>query len=392
MRWQEQLNLILAEDPASAQSRERSAFDDAAGRCAGSIVLYGAGNLGRKVLQGLRSNNLAPLAFADNNPALQGKTIEGVPVFAPADAVRQFGKHSVFVVCVWHPARDRGMQTIIDTLQDMGAARVVPFVWLFWKYADTFLPYYLWDLPSKLLPHAEAIRQAADILANEASRLQYAAHLRLRANADFSHLPPLDPLPAYFPPGLFVLKEDECFVDCGAYDGDTILDFAHRSRGRFRRILAFEADPANFRKLASAVASSETLRRRTEVCHAAVGRIPGQVRVMATGQANAGISNRGDVEVPCTTLDRALLNETPTFIKMDIEGAEEAALRGGRAAIIRNRPILAVCIYHSQSDLWNLPLLMREIQPDSALHLLTYFADGFDVVCFAVPPGRLAGN
>lgn len=67
---------------------------------AGKIVLFGAGRLGRKVLQGLRANGVEPLAFCDNNQKLWAESMEDVTVLSPRKAGGEFGKTAVFVVCV----------------------------------------------------------------------------------------------------------------------------------------------------------------------------------------------------------------------------------------------------------------------------------------------------
>ena len=85
----EQFEAIFSESVEQARQRERAAFDDAAGAHAKSLVLYGAGNLGRMVLRGLRKNGLDAMAFADANPTLRGQKIEGVriaPVYGPPRA------------------------------------------------------------------------------------------------------------------------------------------------------------------------------------------------------------------------------------------------------------------------------------------------------------------
>jgi len=390
VRWQDQLDSILAEGVAGARRREQSAFDQLAGPCAQSLVLYGAGNLGRKVLRGLRTCGLEPIAFADANPAVWGKKIENVQIFSPQDAVHKFGTLAVFVVCVWHPDREHGVQEILDQLGRLGAKRVTPFVWLYWKYPARFLPYFLWDLPSKLVADADAIWNAARTFPDDASRAEFVTHVRFRANGDFNCLAPPAPEPAYFPRHVLRLAADECFVDCGAFDGDTIREFVKQSGGNFRKIVAFEPDPHNFKALQASVLAHGSLEERTLAYPYVLGAVPGKVRFQATGGLDAAVSSDGDVEVNCTTLDDVLGSERPTFIKMDIEGAEMDALAGGRRIIQQNQPVLAVCVYHRQDDLWRVPLLFRELEPEARLALRMYWRDSFDLVCFAVPPERVS--
>ena len=82
----------------------------------------------------------------------------------------------------------------------------------------------------------------------------------------------------------------------------------------------------------------------------------------------------------------------PTFIKLDIEGFEIDALRGGRETIRRHGPVIAVCVYHFQDHLWKIPLLLREWRNDYALFLRPHNEEGWDLVCYAVPRGRLSRN
>jgi FkbM family methyltransferase len=388
LQWQRELESILSESQQCAHIRESSAFEEAAGSNANSIVLVGAGNLGRMVLRGLRSVNLDVTAFADSNPQLWSKHIDGVPVLSPESAAQKFGASSVFVVCIWHPDRQEGVQYHMGRMIALGAARTVPFVWLFWKYPSTFLPYYLWDLPSKIAGDANAIWKACESLEDECAKAEFVSHVRFRSCADFSRQCVPDPSPAYFPDTLFDVAADEEFVDCGAFDGDTIQSFVKATNGSFWRIHAFESDPENFAELEQLVNSSVVLNSRVHLHRKAVSSIVGTVRFSATGAANAAISTDGELQVECTTLDESLRRERPTFIKMDIEGAEQDALRGGAHLIRTYQPLLAICIYHRQSDLWRIPLLMRELEPESLLTLRSYWLDGFDLVCFAVPPNR----
>jgi FkbM family methyltransferase len=386
--WQEQLESILAESVASARERERQAFDQIAGPWAQSVVVYGAGNLGRKVLRGLRKHNVEPIAFADANPSLDGKRIEGVPVFSPEEAAHRFRKEAVFVVCVWHPDREHGVQDIINRLSAIGVERVTSFVPLFWKFAETFLPYYLWDLPSTLLGQTAAIGEACEALEHE-SLGQLASELQLRLLGNFGAMPTPLRTPQYFARELFELSDAECFVDCGAYDGDTIRDFVSAAAGKFRRLIAFEADRDNFQRLRAYVGEQpRIISDRIKILEVAVSRTSGELRFASTAGTDAAVSATGDVIIASTSLDDALAGEAPTIVKMDIEGSEMDALEGAAQVITAHKPLLAICVYHCSEHLWAIPLRLRKVEPEAKLFLRSYAVDGWESVCYAVPPGR----
>ena len=75
---------------------------------------------------------------------------------------------------------------------------------------------------------------------------------------------------------------------------------------------------------------------------------------------------------------------------MPAEGADlEHTLR---AAEPDDAPILAVCVYHAQDDLWKLPLLMKQMVPEYRLFLRCHEGDGWQTVAYAVPPRRAGGS
>ena len=128
---------LMADMVAEVTRRERMLFDELAGGATTPVVLFGAGHLGRRTLAGLRHVGVQPLAFVDNNAALQGCEIDGLAVHAPADAATRFA-HAAFVVTVWSPVRALAFAPVSRQLKELGAERVVSFVPLFWKYADEF--------------------------------------------------------------------------------------------------------------------------------------------------------------------------------------------------------------------------------------------------------------
>ena len=382
-------NSFLVQDRAAMIDRERSLFDQLAGSRTDSLVLFGAGGLGRKTLAGLRRVGAEPLAFTDNNSTLWGTSIDGLAVLSPQDAANRFGRKAAFVTAVWSPGPERRLQHVRAGLEAMGCATVIPFTPLFWKFPEIFLPHARLDLPHRALDQADRLDRAFALWEDDASRSEYVEQLSWMLSTEFGPMPFFDPYNTYLPDGLFCSAPDEVFVDCGAFDGDTIRTFLRRRRSVFRRICAFEPDPANFRKLSAFVATlPETIQTRIDRLPLAAGARRQTVRFEASGSVASRIDEAGTVEVACAPLDEILVDQAPTFIKMDIEGAEPEALAGARNVICRHRPVLAVCVYHRQEHLWEIPLMLADLVEDYRFFLRRYGDEFGDVVCYAVPLER----
>jgi hypothetical protein len=75
----------------------------------------------------------------------------------------------------------------------------------------------------------------------------------------------------------------------------------------------------------------------------------------------------------------------PSYVKLDIEGAEADALQGMANTIRSARPALAVCVYHRPADLWELPYLVDGLMPECRLYLRAHAWNGFELVLYAIP-------
>jgi FkbM family methyltransferase len=382
-----ELESLLAETVEEARRRERTAFDDLARPFGRRLVLFGAGGFGRRTLAGLRSLGIEPLAFADNNRALWGNSVHGVPAMSPADAARTFGDNAAFVLTIWNgQAKDR-MADRVRQLQELGCQRVIPAGMLFWKYPDGFLPYYPLDRPHKLLQRADEVRRAFALWSDDGSRREYVAQIAFRLRLNYDCLGRPGPEEHYFP-DLFRLLPDEVLVDCGAFDGDTIAAFVRQQGERFSRILAFEPDPLNWSRLQKTLAGlPEPIRSKIACFPQAVSASSGTIQFDSTGTDLSSMGS-GSLSVDCVELDDALRECAPTMIKFDIEGAELDALSGGRRTIRRRRPILAVSAYHQQSHLWEIPLAIAQMNSEYRFALRPHGTEGWDLVCYAIPPER----
>jgi FkbM family methyltransferase len=337
----------------------------------------------------LRKLGTEPIAFIDNDMRLWNTSVEGVEVLSPEEGARRHGDRAAFVITVWRGEGADRMAQREAQLRSLGCRYVMTFLPLFWKHAEVFLPHYPADLPHKVHQQADEVRRASRLWSDAASRSEYLAQLRWRLLGDFAVPDPVQHT-IYFPLELCPLTDHEVFVDCGAYDGDSIRSFLDQPKKSFQRLYSFEPDPVNFRKLEKEVAMRPERESITLQC-AAVGAHNGTDTFSGDGNEASSIG-KGDMVVNCVTLDSALSGAEPTYIKMDIEGAELDALNGARGIIQQHSPVLAICTYHLQNHLWKIPLLIQSINPNYRFFLRPHLLEGWDLVCYAIPKSRLLGS
>ena len=357
-----------------------------------SLVLFGAGGRGRRIRNILLAAGIEPEAFADNRESVHGTMVEGLCVLSPSEAVRKY-PDAVFVVTIWSDLIGHPFDAVHTQLLSLGAHRVASFTALYQSLPNLFFPDFFLDRKESLNGVGASVAKAAALWADQVSAREFAAQLELRIGLDLRVVGGGCSHPAYFPPDLFSLGLEETFVDCGAYDGDTYLDFKAATDDNFRRYIAFEPDVASFTKL-SARASADLSGPAPRAClfQLGAGEREEIIKFSADGSTESRIDAAGAIEIRCAPLDVILADETPTYLKMDIEGAEAAALRGARATIARHRPILAVSAYHRIADLWELPLLIDSITSNYSFFLRPEKKAGWDLICYAVPRERLQAN
>jgi FkbM family methyltransferase len=383
-----ELDELLAEDVSASRDRAASAFDRARGDR--PVVLVGAGNLGRRIATALRDAGITPVAFADADPHLAGARVAGVPV-SPLDDVIERHRAAAFVVTIWGARSAHRIGATERALRAAHTGAVIPFVHVMWRLPAT-LPHYLLDMPDGVLASAHEIRRAFAVLADDASRREFVAQVRARLTGRVDELPEPVPGPAYIPGPLVAPREGERFVDGGAFDGDTLADWRAARGDDYAAWIACEPHPENasaFERTLAAVPGPA--RGRVTLVRAALGASAGVTRFGGAGGAGASGNATGGVERPVVALDDVPDAAAATYIKLDIEGDELRALEGMRGVVARQRPVLAVCAYHRQDHLWRVPLALASMCRDAQLHLRAHGAEGWDLVCYAVPVDRGVG-
>jgi FkbM family methyltransferase len=344
-------------------------------------VLYGVTLLGKMAIDNLAKVGIVPLAFVDDDPKIQGKIKYGIEVMSLEDSLERYGKHVIYVTTMW-----RNIKSTLQLLSAMGM-QVISFPKLVLKYPDEFLPCFSISPPSQLLDQEEHIKKVESLWSDEESRIEYVSQIKWRYDLDTLVLPPCNPLEElYFPFDLINPIEDEVFVDCGAYDGDTIQEFLKKYRS-FDKIYSFEPDPTNYVQLAEYVHNLPDIFFGKVIPYSnAVGLYTGEIDFTMLGTMSSYIG--GGDKVKCVALDD-MKTIKPSYIKMDIEGSELLALQGAERMIKKNMPVLAICVYHLPNDLWEIPTYLHTMYPEYKLFLRRYLDEWCELICYAVPPNRL---
>lgn len=186
----------------------------------------------------------------------------------------------------------------------------------------------------------------------------------------------------YFDKQLIKYGEDDVFVDCGSYDGDTIEYYRRWSNGTFSKVYAVEADEANYKLLIN------KYKRDTRAVPmlAALWDEKMKLKFDNIGSGSGAVSEKGAVEVDADTIDHIVNGGRVDFIKVDIEGAEYQALVGARHTIEIEKPTLMISVYHQKADFIRIPLLIKSLNPNYKI----YFRhcrkmSEQETICYAIP-------
>ena len=362
-------------------------------------VIYGAGIVGQTLYKKLSKHEGIPIKIiADANKKFWGTKIGRATIISPEKLVREYSNRDIIVASIIYE------KEIYDELRRKGLKKVYPFSYLNYLKSDIYdyRDYHSMYL-SLFAPHVrKKISQIYNLLSDEESKRIFSEIINLRLshyfNVDKSSITSF--YDQYFDPEIVKLNKDEIFVDGGAYDGDTVKKlYKNKKINNFERIYSFEPDKRNINKLKIFIKKFNIKNTTTEEKGLFVR--PGFVNFFSLGSPESGIgseisfsswsgkigkSSGGSIsKIPVTSIDSYFQNKNkPTFIKMDIEGAEIEALNGAKKTITAYKPKLAICVYHKPSDLWEIPLLIYKMRKDYSFYIRHYSKEVCETVFYAI--------
>ncbi|MFA6988606.1 MAG: FkbM family methyltransferase [Candidatus Gastranaerophilaceae bacterium] len=336
------------------------------------FYIFGAGEYGQFVLDICNSNGIKPLNFIDNKKS--GTEINGKKVIS-IDEIED--KDALIITASYFSSYYMHKQLLFK-----GFENTLNFVVLLF-YFDYFQHESLLKIKKDLLDIVENKNkyiESYNLFKDDESKELFSTIINYRTTLDFNTLKStyLSRKNIYFENGIINLSTDEVFVDGGAYDGSTSLDFINRTQNSYKKIYVFEPCESFMQN------SIQSLKNYKNIEFVKQGIFETAQNLYFNDSLNYGskIEQNGNVLISTATIDE-VAKEDASFIKFDIEGNEASGLKGAKQTIIKNKPKLAICLYHKPEDLWEIPLLIKEFNPLYNFHL-RYYESICEIVVYAV--------
>jgi FkbM family methyltransferase len=180
------------------------------------------------------------------------------------------------------------------------------------------------------------------------------------------------------------LPSNASFYDLGALDGKNSLGFIKKYPD-FSGLVLVEPLPVYAKKLRNLFESNIS-----KVYECAISDSEGfanfNISVCDAASSLSKNKEQGDLIVKVKTIDQIYYETklSPSFIKMDIEGAEIEALRGADSVINEFKPALAISVYHDPAHLLEAYELLKSKYQEYKF-FIRHYSEGFaETVLFAV--------
>lgn len=378
--------MIVAESDFAALRRALAA----AGRQGQSIpergcYVYGAGGFGRRIARDLMRLNRTVLGFIDRS-GRERRSVDGLPCHHP-DELGDVGGAAYVHGLMNHTTSP---QSVLAWAETRGFAALCFPADLYRIPGFTFDTY--WMNPAletgTCLDELEVFHDSLD---DAESRAILRDLVIYRVSTDPRDHPAVTLADAYVPDFLPIRERPLTFVDGGAFTGDTLAALLAHDVA-IADWIAFEPDGANMAVLRKTADRHRDSVGSYTLIEAGLSDTGGTVRFQTSGGASrivpAGQLLASDATaesaIAVMRLDDVIRRSGDIYVKLDIEGAEIAALQGMRR-LLSQRPTLAVSLYHRPSDLWDIPRVIGELYERPRLRLRQHGHHGFDTVLYVTP-------
>lgn len=316
------------------------------------IYIYGMGDGALKIMSVFRKYGIQLKGIFASDDFVRGHSFEGYKVHRLSEVEEM---ETDFVVVLAFAA---GYQSIVDKIHEIAEKHTL----------------YVPDVPvtggglftyDYCVQNASKLREVYDSLADDFSRKVYANIINFKISGDITYLDAVTTPKAEIYHEIIKPHMGETYVDLGAYNGDTIREVLEFTHGRYTGIYAVEPDKKNYKKLMKFVDGMKSVYTYNTAAWCIDTELPFAAKAGRQSAISADSANL----ISARSVDSILGRKMATIIKMDVEGFEREALWGSAQTIARYSPKLMVSLYHRNEDIFELPLLVKMLNPNYKLYI-----------------------
>ncbi len=314
------------------------------------IVLYGMGNGADKIISVLNMYGIKISGVFASDGFVREKIFHGFKVTDYNTAKNMFDD-MIVLVCFGSALPD-----VIANIKHIAEAQELyaPDVPV---YGDT-----LFNM-DYVLSHRDELESVYNLLADDTSKKVFYNTVMYKLTGKIDYLFDCQTPDSEVYSNILNFSESETYFDLGAYRGDTVEEFISKVNN-YKKIVAVEPDKKTYDKLCKACENTKNITN----INACVSDTDGAKSFCMNGSRGSNIANQGTV-INSVTIDALSKKFTPTYIKMDIEGAEISAIKGGANTITQFKPKMQIAAYHRSEDLTAVPKAVLNLQKDYKIYL-----------------------
>ena len=314
------------------------------------IVLYGMGDGADKVLREFSKLGIKPYGVMASDDFVRGQKFHNFTVKKLSDFESELDD---FIIALCFASQ---LPDVIEHIKSVAEKHrlLVPSVPVFGEniFNGEFV-----------LKNKKPLKKAYSLLADELSKKVFEDIISFQYSGELKYLDSCtsDKDEAF---KILNLKDDESYLDLGAYNGDTIEEFLNYTHGKYKNITAFEPSAKSFKKLTDYCLNLENV----SLWQLASYNKNTTLNFNTKSGRNCAIDENG-VPVQAARADTILCGKKITYAKLDVEGAEKETLQGMENTIKLFKPKLNVAAYHRSEDIFSLILQLYELNHDYKFYL-----------------------
>lgn len=314
------------------------------------IIMYGTGNGADKVLDILADKGIEIQGVTASSTFVRERFFRGFKVYPISNFEEQYDSFTIIVTfgtCI--PEVMNNIYSLSEKHRVL--IPVVPVIGT--EIFDE-------DFLNK---NREKIEKAYTLLADDFSKEIYSGYVNFLYGGELSHLRAITTAEDEVFRNILCLGSNETYVDIGAYRGDTVDKFLSYTDDSYSAIICAEPDTKTYKKLLDHCGHLENFK----AFNCAVTGIDGEVGFSDVHGRQSAIG--GDKMTPTLSLPSLCWGHIPSYIKIDSEGCEYDILSGSGNILKESKPKLNVAAYHKCRDIFTLPILINQLNPQYKIHL-----------------------